>query len=199
MDITVSSSTHMIKLKVYLRDSSVGGSQMKLFELQSNLKSYTYPAIKIIICSVIIVLCFMRNSFIRISSPCVEILVAILCCALTLASILCMYISIAELCETFWNRSKPVKQVTEAKNISIEEIIKCVFENDILEIEIIKDGNIERIGSSSDCKYSSSVFFDKRYYINEMEYETIEAFQSTLIASFPKGYIPVLSIDGLQP
>ncbi len=82
---------------------------MKMFEVQIGLKSYTYPVVKIIICLAIVALCLARDRLIQISAPWVNMLITVLCCVLTLASILCVYISMAECCEIFWNRRKGSK------------------------------------------------------------------------------------------
>lgn len=170
---------------------------MKLFELQTHLTSYTYPIVKIIICVTIIILSITRDHFIHISSEW-QTPSTILFCAIILVSLLCLEISIGEVFQTFSNRKKVNVQAIETKDFSVDEIMDMVSANDIIEIEICNDSNILKIGASSDSKYSSSVFFDKQYYINDLNYDTIELFQTELIALFPKGKIPVFSIDGIS-
>ncbi len=170
---------------------------MKLFELQTNLTSYSYPVVKIIVCLSVIVVGIMRNRLFRFSNSWANFAVTLLCFLLAIASILCLYISIGELFQTYENRKKTNNQSAEAKQLTIEAVIKMVSENDIIEIEVCVDNQTIKIGASADCKYSSSVFEDKSFYISNLEYETIEQFTEALNELFPQGIIAVFKIDGL--
>lgn len=41
--------------------------------------------------------------------------------------------------------------------------------------------------------------YEKRFYIGDMEYKTIEDFAQALLRLFPDGVVPVFTIDGLHP
>ncbi len=172
---------------------------MKLFEVQTDLTSYTYPVVKIIICLAVISLSLLRNMIFQLSNTWVNVTVTLLCFVLTIPSILCLYISVGEVFHTSANRNRKNAnyQSSEIKHLAIGEIIKMVSENDIVEIEVCKDNKIIKIGASAECEYTSFVFKDKLFYLSNSEYETVELFTKALLELFPDGSIPVLKIDGL--
>ena len=172
---------------------------MKLFELQTHLTSYTYPVLKIIICLAVISFSLLRDRIFQFSNTWVNVTVTLLCVVLSMASILCLYISIGEVFHTMANRKNANYQFseTEIKQMTIETITKIVSENDIVEIEVCKDKKVIKIGASADCEHASFVFKDKLFYISSSEYETVELFTKALLELFPDGSIPVLKIDGL--
>lgn len=170
---------------------------MKLFEVQTDLTSFTYPVVKILICISVIIFSIVHNRIFRLSSSWANAVVAVLCFLLTIISILCLYISVGELFHTASNRRNTHCHPLDVKQLTIEVITKIVSENDIVEIEVCTDDKTIIIGASSECKYSSSVFEDKLFYISNSEYDTIELFTEALIDLFPNGIIPVSKIDGL--
>lgn len=74
------------------------------FVVQSNITSYSYPASKIIICSVIISASLLRSYFLPSLAEWIDNLITFLCFFLTISSILCLYIGIIELCQAYENR-----------------------------------------------------------------------------------------------
>ena len=167
----------------------------KLFELQTDLTSFTYPVVKIIICLSIIILSLVRNQIFQFSNSWIYFAVTLLCFVLTMASVLCFYISVGELFHTHENRKNMNYHPSDVKQLTIEAVTKIVFENDIVEIEVYADNQTFKIGASSDCEDSSFVFKDKLFYISNSEYDTIEQFTKELIELFPEGTIPVSKID----
>ena len=170
---------------------------MKLFEVQTDLTSFTYPVVKIIICLSVIILSLVRNRIFRFSNSWTNAAVTLLCFVLTMASVLCLYISIGELFHTRANRENTNYQSSDVKQLTIEAVTKIVSENDIVEIEVCTNNKAIKIGASAECKYTSSIFEDKLFYISSSEYETIELFTEALIELFPQGIIPVSKIDDL--
>lgn len=170
---------------------------MRLFEVQKDLTSYTYPVVKIIISLSVIVLSLLRNRIFQFSNSLVNVTVTLFCCILTIASILCLYISVGEAFHTSTNRKNANYQSSEIRPVTIGVISKIVSENDIVEIEACKNNKIIKIGASADCEYSSSVFKDKLFYISGSEYKTVELFAEALLELFPDGIVPVLKIDDL--
>lgn len=79
---------------------------MKLFEVSTDLTSFTYPVVKITICLSIIVICFVRDQIFHFSALWANAIVTALCFVLVMASILCLYISIGELFHTYGNRKR---------------------------------------------------------------------------------------------
>ncbi len=173
----------------------------KLFELQTDLTSFTYPIVKIIICWTVCILCFFRDRIYRFSNNAIDVLI---CLLLILPSILCFYISVGEIFHTAANRKRAKHKITNRKSskikqMTIETITKIVSENDIVEIDVCKDKSVIKIGASAVCEYTSYVFTDKLFYISSSEYESIEQFVNALLKLFPEGSVPVLKIDGLPP
>lgn len=172
-------------------------NKMKQFEVQTDLTSFAYPVAKIIICLSVIIFSIVRNRIFRVSSPWVNAVVTMICFVLTIISILCLYISVGELFHTASNRKNMNYHPLAVKQLTVEAVTKIVSENDIVEIEVCTDDKTIIIGASSECKYSSSVFEDKLFYISSSEYDTIEKFVESLFELFPTGVIPVSRIDGL--
>ena len=170
---------------------------MKLFEVQTDMTSFAYPVVKIIICLSVIIFSILRNRIFQFSNAWLNAIVTLLCFLLTIASILCLYISIGEVFHTMANRKNTNYQFSEIKHMTIGTITKIVSENDIVEIEVCKDKKTIKIGASAECEYTSSVFKDKLFYLSNSEYETVELFTKALLELFPDGSIPVLKIDDL--
>ena len=172
----------------------------KLFELQKDLTNYTYPLTKIAVSIVIILFSIFRKSLFVISSKPLNILVTLICFVATLASILCVYIAIPELLYVWKNKKAKRKGFGFVTTIPIdlERVINLAKENDIIEFEIKSIDGIIKVGSSSDCKLRDSVFFDKRFYIEQNEYLTAEEFETNLLQYGTDGKINVIAIDGVK-
>jgi len=172
---------------------------MKIFDMQTDLISYKYPLLKIIVCLFMYPVLLFRNHIFHITNKWLNLAFTIVSVILVIGGVLCLYISVFEIFETYSNRkeSKKGRRISPSKKLSIEEIVDIARRDDIVEIEIVCDGAIVKIGASSDAKPSKYVFFDKRYYIGVQEYDTIEAFQERMVDLQNNGYIDVLSIDGV--
>ena len=170
---------------------------MKLFELQTDVTSFTYPVTKIAICLSVIILGVFRNRIVNISNAWVNGFITIICFVLAIASILCIYISVGELFYVRANRRETKDEPSEAKIVTTKEIVGIVHRDDIVEIEVWANNKVIKIGSSAESKYASSVFENKLFYISRLEYETIEQFEEALKDLFPEGIVPVFRIDGL--
>lgn len=148
----------------------------------------------------VILFSIFRNNFFVISSKPLNVIVTIFCFVATIASVLCIYIAVPEL---FYVRKNRKESKNEAKDIPttlfpLERVICLVKENDIIEFKIKSHVNVVKIGASSDNKLSSSVFFDKRFYIEKEEYLTTEEFEKELFKHATDGKINVITIDGIK-
>lgn len=170
---------------------------MKLFELHADLKSYQYPLIKIFVCLAIIAFSVTRGYYLPISVAWLDFVVTLICFALAFPGILCLIISVFELFQTYENRKEKVPDLSKTKPLAIDTVVKMVRENAIIDIEACADGEIVKIGASADCKYASAVFTDKRFYLSDVEYETLGQFTDALTKKFPDGTIPVSKIDDI--
>ena len=169
----------------------------KLFAVQTNLTNATYPIVKMIIALLVIVLAFVISMHTTMSVIWVVFVIRLICVVSMLASVLLIYISIAELIVVSENK-KDSSKVQLGKTFKMEYVISLVEKNDIVEIEIKTQGQVIRVGASSDCKAGSSVFFDKKYYIGDDEYETLELFEKALPHYATNGELRVITIDGIK-
>ena len=56
----------------------------------------------------------------------------------------------------------------------------------------------DEFGVSAECRYSSSVFENRVYYISDQEYTTIDLFLEAISKMFSDGNVPVVAVDGLR-
>lgn len=176
---------------------------MDIFHINEDVKSYAYPILKIIVCAVLIIILINRDQIIRIDNKVINIIIGILCTAIGIVCIYCIYISAYELSQVHENRVKETVLsdgiIADSKQYSIDEIVYMAEVNDIIEIQIVSKNRTIIIGSSSDCKNGSSKFFGKLYYIDDETFANIKDFKSELLAYSINEQISVVSIDGIAP
>ena len=172
----------------------------KIFKLQTNLINYTYPLTKIVISMLIILFSVFRGSLFVISIKPLNFLLTLFCLVFTMASILCIYIAVSELFYVWKNRKAKHEKIEliPTTPFDVEQVICLIKENDIIEFEIKANESKIKVGSSSDCRVDSSVFFKKRFFIGELEYLTAEEFKKELLKYTIDGKINVISIDGVK-
>ncbi len=97
--------------------------------------------------------------------------------------VLFLYRSITELMDKQfeYNDKKKKTKPIKSKMYSFENLIKIIEREDIIDIEIMSRVGVVKIGASSDYDQSKDKFFDKLYYINDKEYNTIEEFKDNLV------------------
>ena len=71
--------------------------------------------------------------------------------------------------------------------------------NDIIEIEIISDKKVVKVGSSAVSDMGESRFSDKRFYIGDKEIIQLNDFRRELEMYSTDGYYQVALIDGVSP
>lgn len=169
----------------------------KLFAVQTNLTSATYPIVKMILALLVIVLTFVISMYFTMSLIWADFVIRLICVVLTLASVLRIYISIGELIIVGENRKNDGKNLP-SKAYTMEYVLSLVKENDIMEFEIQAKGRVVKMGASADCKAGSSAFFDKKYYVGDHEYETLEMFEKALLHYATNGELRVITIDGIK-
>lgn len=170
---------------------------MNIFKVQTDSCSYKYPISKILVSLILILVCINRNKLISTSKR-YAFIIALLCLVVVLASAMCIYISIGELGHTYANRknAKGLSGVLELKYASVDQISDILEDNSIIEIEILKDNAIVKVGSSAECKFSSAEFYNKRFYLNDVEFITIEEFQSAFVQFMQDEEVCIFSVDG---
>lgn len=171
---------------------------MKLFEVQTNSLSYVYPITKIILSAAIILICIFRRKLFNIPEGVIDGLASIISFALVLLCILILYISFGEIFHTYSNRQQRVSDLDDAVQVPVGEVVKIVKRDDIVELEVLTERGIVKVGSSSDNAYCESVFFAKKYYIGSHGFDSIEGFENELFSLSENGFLNVFSIDGLR-
>lgn len=95
---------------------------------------------------------------------------------------------------------KKSPDMTNAERIPMSALMKLMAQNDILEIELLIDGKVIKIGVSSDYDHRRTpAYFDKRYYLDEEEYLTPDEFSRSFAALTTETIVTVLRIDGVAP
>lgn len=95
---------------------------------------------------------------------------------------------------------KKSPDTTNAERIPMSALMKLMAQNDILEIELLIEGKVIKIGVSSDYDHRRSPdYFDKRYYLGEKEYLTPDEFSRSFAALTTETIVMVLRIDGVAP
>ena len=98
--------------------SFVRETNMELFKLRTNLVTYRSPVIRCFASIFVLFLIFYRNQYIQTKSHLIEGILMIVCLVLTLLSILCIYISIAEIFYVFKNRhSEKMQKIGKTKTV----------------------------------------------------------------------------------
>lgn len=96
---------------------------------------------------------------------------------------------------SFWKKNAP-----ETEQIAMSALMKLMAEQDVLEIELLLDGKVLKIGVSSDYDHRRKPeFFDKRYYIGDSEYPSPAQFAQAFAQLSTGTTQNVLRIDGVSP
>ncbi len=152
--------------------------------------SYAYPILKIAICVSYIIFGFFVFDFPYFFR--VIIAVCLFQVLYHLADTIDDFIEVSE------NRGKKDVKKEWTVRCGVKKIETILNENDIIELIIKSDKEVIRIGSSS-CLDRFNDFSDKKYYINDSEYDTIDEFTEELKKIYPGGRVTICSIDGISP
>ena len=85
------------------------------------------------------------------------------------------------------------------KYCSVDYILSLLESNDIIDILIISNNQLIRLGASADSRPGSSKFFDKNFYINDRDNVTIEDLKETINTYSVNGKVCVVAIDDVSP
>ena len=152
--------------------------------------NYAYPILKMAICVLYIIFCFFVGEF----SLFFRVIFAV--CLFQVLYYLAG--SIEEVIDVSENRGKKDVKKEWTVRCGVKKIEMILTENEIIELIIKLDKEIIRIGSSS-CLDRFNDFSDKKYYINDSEYDTIDEFTEELKKKYPGGRVTICSIDGISP
>ena len=171
---------------------------MKLFEPNLNSTSYKIPIIKLVISVAIITACVFRNSIFHIENKLLGIIFSSVAFVFTIICVVIAYISCCEIYATFENTHESVIANEKYSLIHIDDILSQIDSNDIIEYQILTDSGTILIGASSDNRYGSNKFFDKKYYCDNQEFDSIDELSNALSKYLVNDYLQVLSIDGIR-
>lgn len=166
---------------------------------EEEIKSCTYPIVKIVVCFILYLILLKRNSFFSVSGRFGNFIITFLVLLITVAVVFCVYISAVEIFELHYRCKDAKTDATELtiKYYLLDDIINLVEKNDIIEIEIKTNQEVVKVGCNSDNKMADNVFFDKIYYCGDAEYETIQEFREGMVVYSDHGKIMVHAIDGI--
>ena len=174
---------------------------MRILKCDTSIKSYTYPIVKLVLSSLLIVVLIERGHFYTINSPFWKVVEGALVVAVLVLSVLCIYISLCEVLLLYERNKKEKKDLEKAmarsKNLSVSYILSLLEDNDIVEILIAYEQRIIAVMASSDSRHGSSKFFDKQYAIDDEEYLEFATFKEALLPYAIDGAFCVIEIDGV--
>ena len=175
--------------------------------LNPNVHSYKQPILKILGSVILFLIVFSRSRLLPMvydgGHPLLEHIMDILSIPVMLVILLIFEISLAEIIKVYGEKSKAKlaqdvangNSSIKAKGYSIDEIIKLVAENDIIEISIVCNQTVIDIGSSSVWDVGEPKPHDKKYFINDESYYDIKQFELKLMSYLSNGKIKVIEID----
>ncbi len=161
------------------------------------------PAVKIIISVAVIALCLLTIELdfnIRLLS----ILKKLISIAAFLYSLVTLFTASAELRSSpkaiAKSKAKAAKvPKEEQQTVGINSAINFLRAEAIVEIDAILDNGVVKFGTSSDYNKNKNLFFDKLYYVEDKEYQSLEEMEKALYELFPMGVITIALIDGAAP
>ena len=175
---------------------------MKLFRLDPDQRSYKTPILKLIVCLLFLILLWVLRINIPIENETVNTIVGFVTAGVGVAGILCLAIAACDLIVVSDNRDKDKRKrqaaAQAAKNgqeIDLAKVVSLAKDNDIIVFEIVADGEPFEVGSSAECDNGSSRFYNKRFCIDEQEFEDADAFEAALAPLAKDGKLLVLSVD----
>lgn len=167
--------------------------------MNTEITTYTYPIIKILISASICIILFYRDRIFPFNIQLLKDIMTAITMVIIGSCILCTVVSACEILELYWRRVENKRNVEtiKTKRYPIEHIIEMIEREDILEVEIKVHREIVKIGCASDMELSTKKFFDKVYYFGEKEYREIETFREAISAYGIGEILEVVSIDGI--
>ena len=170
---------------------------MKLFEPNLNSTSYTIPIIKLVISVAIITACVFRNSIFHVENKLLGIIFSSVAFVFTIVCVVIVYVSCCEIYAIFENTHESVIANEKYSLVHVDDILSQIDSNDIIEYQILTDSGTILIGASSDNRCGSNKFFDKKYYCDKQEFDSIDELSNALSKYLVNDYLKVLSIDGI--
>lgn len=170
---------------------------MKLFEPNLNSTNYAPPIIKLSICVIVILICMFRKTIFNCDIKPLSTIISVISFVLTIVCVIVAYISCCEIYATFENiHENDVEDSQTFELIHIDDILSQIDNNDIIEYQILTNNGLIMVGSSSDNRYGSSKFFDKKFYCDKQEFDSLDELKNELLKISIDSQLKVISIDG---
>ena len=171
---------------------------VKLFEPDLKSTSYKIPIIKVVTSLLIITACMFRGSIFHVENKLLIFIFSFAAVALVISCVLIVYISCCEIFATFENTHESVIAKGTYNLMHIDDVLSQIESNDIIEYQILADDRAILIGASSDNRYGSDKFFDKKYYCDKQEFDTIDELSNALSKYLFDDCLQVMAIDGIK-
>ena len=175
---------------------------MKFLDVMK-VKSYLIPVLKIALSILLIALVICRNHFIHINNSIWNTIISVVCFLIVILLVLSIYLSVGEMILINECRAESTLDaniaISYGKSYSIDYVLDLLESNDIIEILIISNKQVIKLGATSDSHPGNSMFFDKCYYIDNQNDITIENLKNRIIDYSINNKICVIAIDGIPP
>lgn len=173
---------------------------MNPFTPNERIKSYACPVLKICVCLAALLLIIFRKSIFPDPGKVISALVTVSCTAMGVISIYCINISLYEIGLVRESKRRKVKSPPSnaTKAYKAAEILSLIQQCDIIEIELLKDGEKIKIGASAETRNASSQLVNKKYFYGDKELSSLEELK-TLLSPQGQEIVEVAAIDGCPP
>lgn len=175
-----------------------------VLDVDDDSREYSYSIKKILVSLILIITSLFMSIKIKTVYKFINILLIVFSLTVIILSIMCIgssSLTILSVFENLRNDSETMilQKAKNAKMYSYNQIISLIKNNDIISIKIMFLNKLVEIGASSDYKKTTSVFYDKRYYIENVEFYSFDEFCESVKKYFDNGKVKVLLIDDLPP
>lgn len=175
---------------------------MKLFHVDDTITSYKQPIIKIIVIATIDGALFAARMLSpKVQPPSLDLMIGSVCAAFMMLSFFWIIIALCDMDRLSDRREKErmnyEKALSKGKWFPTEKVKTLLSDNDIIDVFILSDQKILRIGASSRDSYYTSEFSNKKYYLNEEEDVTIEKLEEVIDKSSSEKGVFVVQVDGV--
>ena len=174
---------------------------MKLIRVDDSINSYTIPIIKTIGFIVLSGIILVVRLHVHIEHFIVNHVVGIISAITIMFSFYCIIIAISEMLLLSDRREiykmDYNKALARGTFFSFEYVYTLLIKNDIVDVLLLSDKKVIRLGASSKCRRNSSEFYNKHYYIDKQNDASLEVIKETIKNSSSDKGIFVIQIDGV--
>lgn len=173
---------------------------MSWLTVNKSLRSYKFPIIKIIVAVITVAALGIASWNLDVENEMLTYSVRFVGLVLMFTSFVCIgiaFLEIEEINKRKRKSSRKKKAKPQGKLYRINQLIELLDKNDIIEIVIQLNDTDIKIGTSSDMTRSGK-FFDKKYFIDECEYITLDEFKIAFSKICSQNEVLVRYIDDVK-